>query len=65
MNIHEDPFGKFSDDEKRLEAIKLRERRLLWLGLAYCASIVLVFLFGHPSADHLRLLPVLIQGLMR
>lgn len=64
--IHSDnPFGPFKHDGPRLEAIRLRERRRLWLGLAICASTVLVFLFGNPPAALATGLGAIVQGLMR
>lgn len=68
----EDPFGKFAEDQFRLEAVKMRERRLLILGivnhcvrLSLCVSVVIVLLFtDHPAAvgGSLMALVALLRG---
>ncbi|MGN6153225.1 MAG: hypothetical protein ACTHOH_14650 [Lysobacteraceae bacterium] len=53
----DNPFGSFKSDDHRLEAVRLREdrlrlreRRLLWLGLSACIAVVVVCLFtDHPA----------------
>lgn len=65
MTHSTDPFGPFQHDKSRLEAVRLRERRRLWLGLAFCASTVVVLLFGHPSVAVVTGLGAIVQALMR
>jgi hypothetical protein len=65
MNQLEDPFGKFVDDGMRIEAVRLRERRRLWLGLAFCASTVFALVLGDSPVAVLGALGVIVQGLMR
>jgi hypothetical protein len=65
MTHSTDPFGSFKHDKPRLEAVRLREQRRLWLGLAFCASTVLVLLFGDPSVAVLTGLGAIVQALMR
>ncbi len=46
----DNPYGLFKSDDLRLEAVRLRERRLLWTGIALCVSTTLVFLFSDQPA---------------
>ena len=48
----DNPFGPFKNDDQRLEAVRLREdrlrlreRRLLWLGISACIAFTLVCVF--------------------
>ncbi len=58
MTHPDNPFGPFKNDTQRLEAVRLREdrlrlreRRLLWLGLSACIAVTVVCLFAdHPVA---------------
>jgi hypothetical protein len=43
MNQQEDPFGKFSGDDKRLEAIKIREHRLFVHGILRLTTVLIVY----------------------
>jgi len=52
MTHPDNPFGPFKNDNQRLEAVRLREdrlrlreRRLLWLGISACIAFTLVCLF--------------------
>lgn len=65
MTHPDNPFGPFKADGPRLEAVRLRERRRLWLGLAIVASMTLIFLFGDQPAALATGLGVIVQGLMR
>lgn len=59
-------FGKFKNDKLRLEAIRLLERRRLWLGLAGCISVTLIFLFSnHQQTDIATGLAAMVRALMR
>lgn len=58
MNHPDNPFGSFKSDDHRLEAVRLREdrlrlreRRLLCLGISACIAFVVACLFtDHPVA---------------
>ncbi len=65
MKSTENPYGSFKDDVSRLEAVKLRERRLLWVGLAVCGSTTLIFLFSDQPAAIAAGLGVIAQALLR
>lgn len=65
MTHCDNPFGRFKHDGPRLEAIQLRERRRLCLGLAICVSTTLIFLLGDPVAAFAIGLGAIVQGLMR
>jgi hypothetical protein len=65
MKNADNPYGSFKDDVSRLEAVKLRERRLLWVGLAVCVSTTLILLFSDQPAGIAAGLGVIAQALMR
>lgn len=50
MTPSENPFGPFKNDRLRLEAVRLRERRLLWPGLCGFVTVNVVCLFTDPTA---------------
>ena len=48
----DNPYGEFVNDRQRLQAVRLleerlrlRERRLLWLGISACIAFTLVCVF--------------------
>lgn len=65
MTHSDHPFGPFKHDRPRLEAVRLRERRRLCLGLAICVSMTLIFLLGDPTAAFAPAVSTIIQWLMR
>lgn len=60
-----DPFGSFKHDKSRLEAVRLRERRLFRLGIAKVCAITLICLFGNQPAAIATSLGAIVQALMR
>lgn len=58
MTSSDNPFGPFKNDDHRLEAVRLREDRLrlrewrlLWLGIAVCIAFTVIGLYtDHPAA---------------
>ena len=61
MNQSDPLYGRFKDDGPRLEAIRLRERRRLWLGIA----MALAFLFSDRPADIAAGLGAVVRAVMR
>lgn len=72
MPLSTDPFGTFEHDKSRLEAVRLRERRLFWLGIAnvcermavVCATTV-ICIFSDQPATIAASLGAIFQTLMR
>ena len=64
MNQSDPLYGRFKDDGPRLEAIRVRDRRRLWLGIASCPSMTFVFLFSDRPADIAAGLSAVVQALM-
>lgn len=62
MNQSDPLYGRFKDDGPRLKAVRLRERRLLWLGIASRFPITLAFVFSDRPAD---IAAGVVQALMR
>lgn len=58
MTHPDNPFRSFKSDDHRLEAVRLREDRLrlrewrlLWLGIAVCIAFAVIGLYAdHPAA---------------
>ncbi|MBP6750341.1 MAG: hypothetical protein KA144_11930 [Xanthomonadaceae bacterium] len=65
MRHPDNPFGTFKDDAPRLEAVRLRERRRLWLGLASMCAVTLICLFSDQPANIASSLGLIVQALMR
>lgn len=64
--IHPDnPFGPFRNDTSRLEAVRLRERRRLLLGIAGMSAVTLICLFSDQPAAVAATLAAIFQALMR
>ena len=65
MARSDNPFGTFKHDAPRLEAVRMRERRRLWLGLASVCAMTLICLFSDQPANIARSLSPIVQALMR
>lgn len=65
MARSDNPFGTFKHDKPRLEAVRLRERRLLWLGVGSLCAFTLVCLLTDQSVSVIASFVPIVQVLMR
>jgi hypothetical protein len=61
----DNPFGSFKNDTYRGDAVRLRERRRLLLGIAGMSAVTLICLFSDQPAAIATSLGEIFQALMR